>query len=92
MTRIASDIIHTVSAIFDVPVDDMKSKSRAMDLARARFAAAYILRSERKLSYPIIGRLLGRRDHSTIMHACVRAAELNLSDPEFADMLSRASA
>jgi chromosomal replication initiator protein len=35
----------------------------------------YLLRDELKYSYPLIGSKLGGRDHTTVIHACVKIAQ-----------------
>lgn len=39
-------------------------------IVRARQAAAWLMRKHTTHSLPMIGKALGGRDHSTIMHAC----------------------
>jgi chromosomal replication initiator protein len=36
----------------------------------------YLLREEAQLSLPVIGELLGGRDHTTVMHGCQKIGEL----------------
>lgn len=55
---------------------ELKGKSRKADLVLVRHFIAYSLRNHYKLSFPAIGKLLGGRDHTTIMHACSRIAEM----------------
>lgn len=49
---------------------DIISKRRAHDLVLARQAIAYLAAKYTEHSYPHIGRLMGGRDHTTIMYAC----------------------
>lgn len=48
---------------------DLRSPSRKQTTSLARSVAVYLLRSLMNLSYAEIGRILGGRDHSTVMHA-----------------------
>jgi chromosomal replication initiator protein len=56
----------------------MKGDSRKIQFVKARQEAAYRLRLELNYSLPQIGRLLGKRDHTTILHA-IRRHEKNLA-------------
>jgi chromosomal replication initiator protein len=70
-------ILTVVAAHFDTTPMLLRSHRRERSLAQARFAAvALILELCPVLSLPQIGRALGGRDHTTIIHARQRAAEL----------------
>jgi len=49
---------------------DMTGQKRARDLTYARHLAMYLLRQEAGLTYAAIAHLIGRKDHSTVVHAC----------------------
>lgn len=53
------------------------SDSRIRPHARARFEACYDLARLTKMSLPQIGRRLGGRDHTTVLHGIRRHCELN---------------
>lgn len=74
-------ILEVVGACFDTSPELLRSQRRDRALAQARFAAvALILELCPELSLPQIGRAMGGRDHTTIIHARQRAAELLLPD------------
>lgn len=50
---------------------------------RVRFAAVWLARTALSASWRAIGRQLGRRDHSTIIHAFTRAEALRGADSGF---------
>ncbi len=81
-TRIA-DVIDVVADYFDFSVDQLKSKRRTQDLARARQVAMHLARELTGASLNQIGRTLGDRDHSTVSHACQTIAEIANRDPRF---------
>lgn len=60
--------------IFDVTPTDLISERRCCQASLARQYVAQRLRDESPLSFPQIGRTLGGRDHSTVVHACRPAA------------------
>lgn len=52
-----------------VSKEQIVGMSRKKEITITRFFFVYILREYLKLSYPAIGRILGDRDHTTIIHA-----------------------
>jgi chromosomal replication initiator protein len=81
-TRIA-DVVEVVADYFDFTVDQLKSKRRTQDLARARQVAMHLARELTGASLNQIGRALGGRDHSTVSHACQTIKDLIEKDPRF---------
>ena len=69
LERIASE--HGVTPV------EVLGRDRSRSVARARAHFVHVLRSSSSLSYPEIGKLIGR-DHSTAMHL-ERAHEIRLS-------------
>jgi chromosomal replication initiation ATPase DnaA len=75
-------ILAEVSVASGVPIDDLRGRKRWRSVAWPRQEAMYRMRAETNLSYPQIGRLLGGRDHSTIVTGVKRhAARLGLPLP-----------
>jgi chromosomal replication initiation ATPase DnaA len=65
----AKRIIEIVAKHADISIADIKGQCRKAPLVHARHVAALLIRHWRPdLSYPQIGRLMGGRDHSTIIH------------------------
>src|SRR3990167_7371003 len=72
----ARKILEQVALKHNVSIWSMKYGGREKWLCAARFEACYRLRRELYLnSYPRIGRVMGGRDHTTILHAIRRHAE-----------------
>ena len=63
-------IIKTVAEVSEIPLQDLTNRSRKKEVAECRQIAMYLLRDMLGLSYPYIGRRLGRRDHTTVIYAC----------------------
>ena len=59
-----------VAKYFNIKVDDLKSAKRSADIAVPRQIAMYLCRDVANLSLPKIGYECGKRDHSTVIHAC----------------------
>lgn len=65
-----NDIIKSVSEFFEISVADLTGKRRKKEIVEPRQITMYILRETLGLSYPFIGEKLGKRDHTTAIHAC----------------------
>ena len=70
-------IIEEVSILTGISVKEIKGEKRSWKYIRARHRAAYELKRQLGLSLPMIGRVLGKRDHTTILSAIKRHAEIN---------------
>ena len=78
-----ADVMRIVCEVHDVTVDQLKSKRRTQDLARARQIAMYLSREMTGASLNQIGRAFGNKDHSTVSHACQKIAGLMKTDARF---------
>ena len=65
-----------VSQHFKVPVEAMKSKVRTAAYAYPRQVAIYLARDITSCSLTQIGQRFGGRDHTTVIHACQKIADL----------------
>lgn len=65
-----NDVIRVVADFFEVPTSDMTNRSRKQEVVEPRQVAMYLMRDILKISYPHIGEKLGKRDHTTAIHAC----------------------
>ncbi len=71
-----------VCGYFSVRVTDLKGQRRHKGIARPRMIAMYLSRELTGSSYPEIGLRFGGKDHSTVINACRRMAEIQTTDPE----------
>ena len=78
----AEMVLAAVARHFAVTVDDLRGKSRNHQIAWARQVAMHLLREETDASLFAIGRQLGGRDHTTIMHGCARVAKAITEDKQ----------
>ncbi len=60
----------TVAKFFNISVEDLDSSKRSNIIAYPRQIAMYFCREVAKMQYKSIGNAFGKRDHSTVMHAC----------------------
>ena len=78
-----ADVMSTVADAHDMTVDQLKSKRRTQDLARARQIAMYLARELTDASLNQIGMAFGNRDHSTVSHAHKKIKADMAGDPRF---------
>ncbi len=69
-------IVSTVATAFGVTPERMLGRDRSRDIALPRQVAMYLLREVANISLPQIGQALGGRDHTTVMYACDKVADL----------------
>lgn len=69
-------IMDEVATYFDITKVDLCSPARNRQLVMARQIAMYLTRELTELSLPRIGKAFGGRDHTTVMHAKSKIAEL----------------
>ncbi|MFT5572852.1 MAG: chromosomal replication initiator protein [Cryomorphaceae bacterium] len=70
------NIQKTVADFYNIRVLDLKSKRRNRQIARPRQVAMSIAKELTSMSLPDIGDAFGGRDHTTVIHACKKIAEL----------------
>ncbi|MDW8227075.1 MAG: chromosomal replication initiator protein DnaA [Anaerolineales bacterium] len=68
-------VVDVVARMFNVPVERLLSSDRSREVALPRQIAMYLMR-ETNISLPQIGQALGGRDHTTVMYACEKVADL----------------
>ena len=69
-----SAVISAVSEHFGIATDQIRGKGRRKMTVLSRQVAMYLLREETDLSFTAIGRILGGRDHSTVLHGHERVS------------------
>ncbi len=76
------NIQKTVADYYKIKVSEMYSKKRSRMIARPRQVAMALAKELTPLSLPDIGDAFGGRDHTTVLHACRKIAELRSSTPD----------
>ena len=79
------EIQRKVAEHYNIRLTDMSSARRSRQVARPRQVAMYLAKQLTSRSLPEIGRRFGNRDHTTVMHAVSRIAELIAADAAFAE-------
>jgi chromosomal replication initiator protein len=78
----AEHILATVARHYDLSEAQLIGRSRARAVSLPRQLAMYLIREETDTSLPQIGRLLGGRDHTTIIHGCKKIGSQIESDEQ----------
>jgi len=68
----ASDIESAVATFFGVTPADVHSSKKDRTVSLARAFTMYLARKYTKMSYPEIGKLMGNKNHATVILACRR--------------------
>ena len=73
-------VLEVVSGFFGISLSSLTGRSRARDVAFPRQVAMYLMRDLGDLSLPRIGEEMGGRDHTTVMYACDKIADMVETD------------
>lgn len=82
------DVLKAVSKYYTLPIADIKSKKRSKDVATVRQIAFYLMK---KLTYsPLqaIGEYVGKRNHSTVIHALAKIELMMKRDASLAEKIA----
>ena len=75
-----SNIQKTVSEYYKIRIADLLSARRSRTITRPRQLAMALAKELTTHSLPEIGEAFGGRDHTTVLHACRKVAELREAD------------
>ncbi|MFC0710860.1 chromosomal replication initiator protein DnaA [Azorhizophilus paspali] len=76
------NIQRTVAEYYKIKIADLLSKRRSRSVARPRQVAMALSKELTNHSLPEIGDSFGGRDHTTVLHACRKIAELRETDAD----------
>jgi chromosomal replication initiator protein len=76
------NIQRTTAEYYKIKITDLLSKRRSRSIARPRQVAMALSKELTNHSLPEIGVAFGGRDHTTVLHACRKIAELRGSDAD----------
>ena len=79
------NIQRTVAEYYNIKIADLLSKRRNRTIARPRQVAMALAKELTNHSLPEIGDAFGGRDHTTVLHACRKIAELRESSADLAE-------
>lgn len=79
------NIQRTVAEYYKIKIADLLSKRRNRAVARPRQVGMCLAKELTSHSLPEIGDAFGGRDHTTVLHACRKVAELRSSSTDLAE-------
>lgn len=82
------NIQKTVADYYKIKVSEMYSKKRTRNVARPRQVAMALAKELTQMSLPDIGEAFGGRDHTTVLHACRKIAQLRNTSNEMTTDIS----
>ncbi len=88
-TLAVSDVVDKVARYFDVDQASIYEKTRRKEIVKPRQIIMYLLREDFQVSYPAIGKKLGGRDHTTVIHSCEKIKNELKSSSELEEEISQ---
>ena len=82
------DIIETVCNHFNVSTSSVAGRSRKREFVVARQVSMYLAQKYTKMPASRIGKLVGGRDHSTVIHSCSQVEQRLKTDKAFSAEVS----
>ena len=79
------EIIDAVCTHFNVTTSDVNSRSRKREYVMARQVSMYLAQKHTKMPASRIGKMVGGRDHSTVIHSCAQVERRLKVDSKFSD-------
>lgn len=76
-------VLDVVAKSYNISNQDLLSRNRSQKITLPRQIAMYLMREFGDVSLPQIGKTLGGRDHTTVMHACEKVADMIERDDLF---------
>ena len=86
------EIIKIVAGFYSIEPEKIYDKTRKKEIVYVRQIAMYILREYFNISYPAIGREVGGRDHTTVIHSYERVKENLVKDPNLVQEIEQIKA
>lgn len=78
--RVIDAIIDASALAFGLSSLDLLGRDRSKSASEARAVACYVARRCTRMSFPQIGKAMGKRDHTTVMSACHRIEQMRQRD------------
>jgi chromosomal replication initiator protein len=84
-----ADVLSVVSTTFGVRVSVLTSRTRSYEICVARHVAMWLMQMHANMTLPRIGKELGGRHHTTVLHGIRRIEHRQRSDQWFGEMLEQ---
>jgi chromosomal replication initiator protein len=88
-TLAVSDVVDKVARYFDIDQASIYEKTRRKEIVKPRQIIMFLLREDFQVSYPAIGKKLGGRDHTTVIHSCEKIKSELKSNQELEEEISQ---
>jgi len=69
-------VLAIVASVFGISTEQLCGRGRSREVVLPRQVAMYLMREDANVSLPQIGAALGGRDHTTVMYACDKVADM----------------
>ena len=79
------EIVEQVCEHLNVSPTDVSGKSRKKEIVQARQLSMYLAQKHTKMPASRIGKLIGNRDHSTVLHSCTQIEQKLGKDKGFVE-------
>jgi chromosomal replication initiator protein len=66
------EVVKTIADFYNIEEGSIYEKTRRKEIVKVRQVVMYILREDFNVSYPLIGQKLGGKDHTTVIHSCLK--------------------
>lgn len=83
------DVVKIVSEHYKLEEASIYEKTRKKEIVKARQVVMYLLREDFNVSYPLIGQKLGGKDHTTVIHSCLKIKNDLKNDPQLLQELEQ---
>jgi len=84
-----TDVVDKVARYYDIDQASIYEKTRRKEVVKPRQIIMYILREDFQVSYPAIGKKLGGRDHTTVIHSCEKIKNELKSNTELEEEITQ---
>ena len=88
-TLAITDVVEKVARYYDIDHASIYEKTRRKEVVKPRQIIMYILREDFQISYPAIGKKLGGRDHTTVIHSCEKIKNQLKTDTELEEEITQ---
>jgi chromosomal replication initiator protein len=83
------DVVKIVSEYYKLEESSVYEKTRKKEIVKARQIVMYLLREDFNVSFPLIGQKLGGKDHTTVIHSCLKIKMDLKNDPQLLQELEQ---
>ena len=66
------EVVKTIADFYSVEENSIYEKTRRKEIVKVRQIVMFVLREDFNVSYPHIGQKLGGKDHTTVIHSCLK--------------------